>query len=147
MNESPLKLETILVPVDFSATSEKTLACAVTLARRFRAKITLLHVVMPLPYPVDMQPVPGDQSMAVRSASRALDALAKKSVPAALRGRSIVSEGVPYETIFECARSGNADLVVIGTHGRSDFAHIFMGSTAERVVRHATCPVLVVRGR
>lgn len=60
---------------------------------------------------------------------------------------SLLTEGVPYERIVRAARSKRSDLIVIGTHGRTGFSRVFVGSVAERVVRLAPCPVLTVRGR
>jgi universal stress protein A len=56
-------------------------------------------------------------------------------------------KGVPYHEIVQAGQQFKADLIVLGTHGRTGLQHVFMGSTAERVVRHAACPVLVVRER
>jgi nucleotide-binding universal stress UspA family protein len=64
----------------------------------------------------------------------------KKGIPATV----VVTMGTPWNRIVGAAKSWNADLIVIGTHGRTGLKHALMGSTAERVVRHATCPVLVV---
>lgn len=145
MTEIPLKIEVILVPIDFSATSEKALRYAVMMARSFRARIVLLHVVTPLPYPVDMAWVPGGVQLALGPARKKLALLEKECIPEANRKPPVVRSGVPHEVIADYARRAKVDLVVMGTHGHSDLAHIFMGSTAERVVRHARCPVLVVR--
>jgi nucleotide-binding universal stress UspA family protein len=60
-------------------------------------------------------------------------------------GRVLV--GLPFQTIIEAARAADVDLIVMGTHGRTGFSHLLLGSVAERVVRHAPCPVLVVRER
>ena len=145
MKDSPLKVETILVPTDFSATAEKALAYAAALARRFRARISLLHVITPLPYPVDMLYVPADQSLAISPARKKLDALAKAFIPSAQRGAMVARMGVPHETIADYDRSEKMDLIVIGTHGRSGLKHLLLGSIAERVVQKAPCPVLTVK--
>lgn len=138
-------MKSILVPIDFSATSRKALKYAIDLAHGFGARITLLHVVIPLPYPVDMSWDPSGLNMALGPVRKQLTALADELIPSDLRGDEVVEMGAPYEAIADHARRQKVDLIVIGTHGRSDFGHILMGSTAERVVRHAPCPVLVVR--
>ena len=71
----------------------------------------------------------------------------KAGVKAELVEKILVRNGVPFREITDAARTLKVDLIVISTHGYSGLAHVFMGSTAERVVRHAECPVLVVRGR
>jgi nucleotide-binding universal stress UspA family protein len=142
---SPLKIGTILAPTDYSATSIKAIAYAVSLAMRCESKITLLHVLTPLPYPADMAYMPLGQGFPMEPSRTELELFAKRTVPEALLGGIAVRVGVPHETITEFARTEKADLIVIGTHGHSDFAHVFLGSTAERVVRHAPCPVLVLR--
>jgi universal stress protein A len=140
-----VKIGSILAPVDFSETSKKALADAVAFARTFKARITVLHAIQPLPYPADMTYVPLGQGFPVEPVSRELDALVHAAVPKELLAAAVVRLGVPHEVITEYAKEADVDLIIIGTHGRSDLAHVFLGSTAERVVRHATCPVLVVR--
>lgn len=140
-----VKIGTILVPVDFSETSKKALADAVAYARIFKARIILLHAIQPLPYPADMTYVPLGQGFPVEPLGRELEEFARGAVPKHLMGGCFVRLGVPHDVITEYAKKAGIDLIVIATHGRSDLAHVFMGSTAERVVRHAPCPVLVVR--
>jgi universal stress protein A len=140
-----VKIGTILAPVDFSDASKEALADAVAFARVFKARIVLLHAIQPLPYPADMTYVPLGQGFPVEPVSRELEELARVAVPKAMLAGAVVRLGVPHEVITDYAKEAGVDLIIIGTHGRSDLAHVFMGSTAERVVRHATCPVLVVR--
>ncbi|MDD5200441.1 MAG: universal stress protein [Terrimicrobiaceae bacterium] len=140
-----MKVGTILAPTDFSDTSKKALEYTVSLARQFKSKITLLHAITPLPYPADMTYVPLGQGFPVEPVRKKLNGIAESAIPAELLGEVVVRLGTPHEVITEFARESGMDLIVIGTHGCTDLSHIFMGSTAERVVRHATCPVLVVR--
>ena len=70
-----------------------------------------------------------------------------KAKAAGVRARGFLLEGVPHEQIVRIAKSRRADLVVMGTHGRSGLAKLFLGSVAGRVVAAAPCPVLTVRGR
>jgi nucleotide-binding universal stress UspA family protein len=142
---SPLKIGTILAPTDYSATSIKAIAYAVSLAMRCESKITLLHVIAPLPYPADMAYLPLGRGFPMEPSRKELELFAKRTVPEALLDEVAVRVGVPHETITEFARTAKTDLIIMGTHGHSDFTHVFMGSTAERVVRHAPCPVLVLR--
>jgi len=143
----PLKLRRILVPLDFSGHSRQALKAAVPLARRYGGKITLVHVVPP---PVALSPLPGggqylvprDNDGAVSAAKAHLDGLATKLVPRELLERTLVREGSAYHEITSAARTLKIDLIVIATHGHSGLRRVLIGSTAERVVRHAHCPVL-----
>jgi nucleotide-binding universal stress UspA family protein len=76
-----------------------------------------------------------------------LTSLVAKAKKAGVRARTILLEGVAHEQIARAARSKRADLVVLGTHGRTGLARFFLGSVAGRVVSSATCPVLTVRGK
>ena len=76
-----------------------------------------------------------------------LTALARKAKQASVRVKSLLLEGIPHESIARAARSKKADLLVIGTHGRTGLAKFFLGSVATRLVASASCPVLTVRGR
>jgi nucleotide-binding universal stress UspA family protein len=80
-------------------------------------------------------------------ARKELDALAAKAKKIGVRTSVLVSEGAPAERIAHLARSKRADLVVLGTHGRTGLARMFLGSVASRVISIATCPVLTVRGK
>jgi nucleotide-binding universal stress UspA family protein len=143
-----LGIERILVPIDFSASAEKALRYAVSFARQFEAKITLLHV-RPVPYytgelggyatvfPVNEPPAEKVQAR--------LDADVKRLVPPEMRARTLLRIGAAYDEICKAARDAKADLIIIATHGHTGLKHVLLGSTAERVVRHAPCPVLVVR--
>lgn len=143
-----LGIERILVPIDFSASAEKALRYAVSFARQFAAKITLLHV-RPVPYyggelggyptvfPVSEPPAEKVQAR--------LDADLKRLVPPEMRARTLLRIGAAYDEICRAAQDAKTDLIIIATHGHTGLKHVLLGSTAERVVRHAPCPVLVVR--
>jgi universal stress protein A len=142
-----LKLKSILVPLDFSAASEKALTYAVPLAKQFGAKITLLHVAALELYPNDFGFIPVDDAKFNRKAKERLELLGARVIAPELLERTLVRKGVPFHEITNAAKQLHADLIVINTHGYTGLKHVFMGSTAERVVRHAPCPVLVVRER
>lgn len=142
-----LKLNSILVPIDFSKISQKALDYAVPLAKQFGAKITLLHAIEPPPYSIDRTYVPMGEGFPTGPMKEELDAFAKKMIEPELLKDVIVQVGTAFEVITNVARDFKADLIVITTHGRTGLKHVFMGSTAERVVRHAPCPVFVVRKR
>lgn len=142
-----LKLATILVPLDFSKESEKALRYAVTFAEQFGARLILLNVVEPLPF-ADLGAIPlVMENEAVMNVCRTkLDGVvARHSIPEAMIEKRLVRPGQAFREISEAARTLKADLIIISTHGYTGFQHALLGSTAERVVRHAPCPVLVVR--
>jgi len=142
---SLLNLKSILVPFDFSNPSEKALAYAIQFAEQFHAGIHLLHVVAPVMYPPDAGFVPIEEPKLLAASKTRLSALAHEVIPPERLSKIEVRIGNPYWEISQCARDLPADLIVIATHGYTGFKHVIMGSTAERVVRHAPCPVLVVR--
>jgi universal stress protein A len=140
-----LKFKSILVPIDFSKISWKALDYAVPLAKHFGAKITLLHAIEPPPYSADLTYVPMGEGFPTGPMKKELDALAKNTIEPELLKTVLVRVGTAFEVITNVAHDCEADLIVITTHGHTGFKHVFMGSTAERVVRHAPCPVFVVR--
>jgi nucleotide-binding universal stress UspA family protein len=145
----PLNIASILVPTDFSPPSFKALKYAAALARQFEAKITLLYVLEPVVMPdFAAFPLAMDEDKVIRNAEVELKALpAKQGIDGALVERAVVRSGSPHREITAAAFSLKVDLIVISTHGRKGLAHTLVGSTTERVVRHAPCPVLVVRER
>lgn len=142
-----LQIRHILVPMDFSDFARQALRHAIPLATGFGAKITLLHVVELPVYPTEMGTVVVHQERTAGASRKELAALGEKLIPASLRGRVLVCMGRPYEEIARTARRLKADLIVLTTHGYTGLKHVLLGSTAERVVRHAPCPVLTVRGK
>lgn len=138
----------ILVPIDFSASSLKAMTYAVPFARRFGGKLVLLHVVEPIATPDFAAAFPlalsNDQMKA--NASRQLRRLGEQlEVEPELIDSLIVRLGRSYHEITETARAMAVDMIIISTHGHTGLKHVLFGSTTERVVRHAPCPVLVVR--
>jgi universal stress protein A len=137
----------IVCPVDFSAGSERALEKAEELARALGAEIELLHVyqlpVLALPEaPVTVSPT--FVADLTDRAERALKPLAEKIRAHGLTVGTRLMEGHPAEVITSRARDLEASMIVMGTHGKSGFRRFLLGSTAERVVRMATVPVLTV---
>lgn len=141
-----IKLRRILVPVDFSDSSRKALAYAASLGRQFSAQILLLHVSEILSPPPNILLPSAEQlnDAAVEDAKKRLGEW-KSDLEPRLTVRTEVLRGGAAEQIVSHAKATEADLVIMGTHGRKGISHLVMGSTAERVVRHAPCPVMVVR--
>jgi nucleotide-binding universal stress UspA family protein len=141
----------ILVAVDFSPASEEAGAHARRLAALSDAELVLTHVVPEAPRLVG-GPLTRERLAEVHTALRrwADDKLTKWAETARPEGRRVrlaVRIGVPYEEIVDLATDERADLVVIGTQGRTGIPRALLGSVAERVVRLAPCPVLSVRAR
>jgi universal stress protein A len=144
-----LHLNKILVPIDFSDTSQKACQYALRFAEQFGCEIVLLHVVervrlvVGAPLALEVFPEPEDDSIAAR---KALAAIVRKTHGSG--GEQLTSEvrsGHAPNEIIKAAKDLDVDLIVIATHGYTSWRHLCIGSTAERVVRTAPCPVLVVR--
>ena len=145
---SLLTVKSILVPIDFSTHSESALLYAARFAGQFGAKLTLLHVIQPIFAPEAVAVLAMEKDGAAKAARKQLEATRTKlGVAPRLVERLLVRIGAPFHEISEAAKSLKVDLVVIATHGHTGLKHVLLGSTAERVVRHAPCPVLVVRLR
>ena|SRR5579862_5996885 len=148
-SHAPLSLKQILVPVDFSDCSVNALDYALALGEKLGTKLTLLHVVEPAVYQDNylMAPTGLDEN------NQNLVAAGRERL-ATLRAR-VTTHGLPVETlvrmgraqseISDTAKAIGSDLIVMGTHGHGGLKQVLLGGTAERVVRHAPCPVLTVR--
>jgi nucleotide-binding universal stress UspA family protein len=141
----------ILHATDFSTASRKAFAQAVDLARKDRARLWIAHVLISVgPIGVDGYATPRmyeEMEAAIRkSASRRLERLVARARKSGARCEGMLVLGLPSDEILRVARRYRADLIVLGTHGRSGAARFFLGSVASRVVAGAPCPVLTVRG-
>jgi universal stress protein A len=150
-----LRLQLILVPTDFSDSAEHALKYAVRLGKPFKATIFVLHVFHLQEYLAllsDRDQVDSGTASEVLEAARnraanKLEELVRRSEDKEVALLPILLVGVPFEEIVGCAAERNVDLIVMPTHGRTGIAHLLLGSTAERVISHSVCPVLVVRTR
>ena len=142
-------LNRILVPLDFSGKSRQALEFAVPLAKQYGAKIFLIHVVEPVynypPYPGGIGASMVKPNPLAEVAKDTLSTMAAELVPPELLGKLLVRVGSAYDEIVNAAEELDADLIALTTHGRTGLKHALLGSTAERVVRHAHCAVLAVR--
>ena len=147
------RIRTILHPTDFSRASAPAFKRAVQMAKDNRAQLLILHVLAPAsPMLMTDGYVPpkvyDDMEAAARAeAQKQLRRLVEKAKHSGARVKPILLEGIAHERIIQAARSRKADLVVIGTHGRTGFARFFLGSVASRVLAISPCPVLTVRGK
>jgi nucleotide-binding universal stress UspA family protein len=146
----PFKLKKILVPIDFSNISKNSLPLATFLAVRFDAELILLHVVQKLPidYLLGRELMNEMITPLMKQAEADLERMAGSLRKATgVNVSAVVRDGTPFEEICHAAETFGADLIVLTTHGYTGLKHVWLGSTAERVVRHAHCPVLAVRER
>lgn len=146
------RLRRILHPSDFSSASGAAFGRAVAMAKANRAQLLLVHVLAP------SVPIAGEGYMSPKVyedleasahayGQKRLSALQAKARKAGVKAVTLLLDGVAHERIARAAKSKKADLIVIGTHGRTGFAKFFLGSVASRVVAVAPCPVLTVRGK
>ncbi len=139
----------VLVPIDFSDYSKSALRYAVNFAKSFNAEIILIYVVEPVIYPPDFSmgqiAMPSINTEWDDRAKDELQKLAKSEIIGAVKVKTIIKTGKPFVEIIETAKEENVDLIIIATHGHSGVEHILFGSTAEKVVRKAPCPVLTLR--
>jgi universal stress protein A len=142
-----LKVKVIVVPVDFSVASKEALKYASKLAAGFGAVLRVIHVVETAPFLNDLPNVvlTRSETEMAKEALVKLQALAQDEIDELIPVQPEVRIGKPYREIIGAAKVLGADLIVIATHGYTGLKHALLGSTAERVVQHAPCPVLVVR--
>lgn len=139
----------VLVPIDFSDYSKNALRYAVQFAKQFKAKIFLVYVVEPMIYPADFSmgqvAIPSMDADVQTRAEEELQNLAKSLVDKSTEVETIIRTGKPFVEIIETANEKDIDLIIIATHGHTGVEHLLFGSTAEKVVRKAPCPVLTLR--
>lgn len=150
-NQRAVSFRKILVPVDFSKCSESALNYAKGFASQHGSELILLHVVEPLVYPAEfgypsLGAIPSQTNYEQAGRMR-LARLHKQMATTGVKANAKLRVGQPYYEITRAAKELRADLIIISTHGHTGLKHVFLGSTAERVVRHAECPVLTLRCR
>ena len=139
----------ILLPTDFSKISDNSVAHGAALAEQYGAEVILLHAVEPFVQPVEFiidVPVTKESHMApVEEAKKRLKVKKEALEARGIKTKVVVHIGKPWPLIVETAAKTKANLIVLPTHGHTGLKHALLGSTAERVVQHAPCSVLVVR--
>ena len=142
-------IKTILFPTDFSQGARAAMDHAVSLARDYNAKLVLLYVIQDIsiaewyiPSSLSVTDLVEDMQ---KSAWKEMDKWGAEASAKVKEVEKMVERGVPFVEIIKTAKEKGADLIVIGTHGRTGIDHMLFGSTAEKVVRKAPCPVLTVR--
>ena len=136
----------ILVPVDFSEHSQKALRYALAFAKQFDAEVTLVHVVEQMAYPGDwMYPPLAVTDFAMEKREQVLARLRALDAGSGVKTKHVVRLGRAWQEVIEIARETKADMIILATHGYTGIKHVLLGSVAEKIVRHAPCPVLSVR--
>lgn len=146
-----MNIRSILMPTDFSECADSALPYATSLARQMGARLICLHVIEALMPPVGYAPVAETiptldiNEQLEESATRELPKLVAREECAGLDVEEVLAHGESASEIVRVAKEREVDLIVISSHGRTGLGRILFGSTAESVVRHAHCPVLVVK--
>lgn len=146
-----MDVTSILLPTDFSECARHAVPAAARLARLFGARVVCLHVVEPVVQPVGWTPLaepPPSAELGERleeSAARDLPAFSKSAEFEGLDVEDLIARGDPAAEIVRAAEERGCGMIVISSHGRTGLGRMLFGSTAESVVRHARCPVLVVK--
>jgi nucleotide-binding universal stress UspA family protein len=146
-----MQIRSILLPTDFSECGNYALSFAASLARKFGASIICVHVIEPMVPTVGYSgmteplPIADISDQLESSAERELPKFAEGVEFAGLEMEEVIVHGEAASEIVRVAKERNVDLIVVSSHGRTGLGRILFGSTAEAVVRHASCPVLVVK--
>ncbi|WKZ68205.1 MAG: universal stress protein [Melioribacteraceae bacterium] len=139
----------ILVPIDFSDYSKRALRYAIDFAKQFNSELSLVSVIEPMIYPADFSmgqvAIPATDQNLTERVETELETLEKNEIGSELKSKRIIKTGKPFYEIIETAREEDVDLIIIATHGHTGVEHLLFGSTAEKVVRKAPCPVLTLR--
>ena len=142
-------ISTILVAVDFSDSSDNAFQMALSMAKKFAAKLIVLHVINE---PVDLRGfyVPHIsfeklEEEIEEGASKMMESFCRQNIVDFEDYECAIVPGLPYEQIIEQATEKSADMIILGTNGRTGLDHVLFGSTAEKVVRKSPYPVLTVR--
>lgn len=150
INPGPaLKFQRILFPFDFSDLAEQALEKATAIAARNNSSLTLVHVVEPIVHGIGFALVPPEMdAINLREMARAqkrLQPIRSDVMAAGVKCRTVARLGRTWRGIVQTAEELKTDLIVMATHGRTGLDHALLGSTAERVVQHAPCSVLILR--
>ena len=147
------QIRRILHATDFSKASARALDEAVSLAKQNHAELLVVHVVEPAGQYAAGEDFGGAElymkleEAAEQDAQRSMQKLMGKLKQARVNAKSVLLKGLAHEQIVKTAKSRKANMIVIGTHGRTGLSKFFMGSIAGRVVSLASCPVVTVRGK
>jgi nucleotide-binding universal stress UspA family protein len=145
------EIKRILFATDFSENSKWAFTYALSFARKYDATLYILHVIQPPSYPLGMYAEISFDAMDEfsrnmgQAAEKEMKNLRETELGDFTNYEILIITGTPFLEIIKAAREKEVDLIVLGTHGRTGLDHVLFGSTAEKVVRKAPCPVLSVR--
>jgi nucleotide-binding universal stress UspA family protein len=140
------RIGNILVPVDFSECAQTAVRYALGMASQFHAEVTLVHVVEQIIYPGDwMYPPLAMSDFAAEKRDQVLEKMQALVSEPSGKVNYVVRVGRAWQEVTDLAKETKADLLVLATHGYTGLKHVLLGSVAEKIVRHAPCPVLTVR--
>lgn len=144
-----IKIERILFPTDFSPCAKHALKYALDLAAERGAKLYILHVIPRLNVPIGTGgitfPVSKLYDDMEREAKKNIHHLVPRRFLEKIKVENVIVRGTPFQEIMKASKKYDIDLITIATHGRTGISHALLGSTAEKVVRTAPCPVLCVK--
>jgi nucleotide-binding universal stress UspA family protein len=144
---SRIAISKILLATDFSAQSQSALKCAISLAKRYESNLFLVHTISEEALLTAEEVWPALLDTAQRNAEKSMAQLEQDKDLQSLPHEVVMSAGETWEVLSRLVSDQNIDLIVMGTHGSGGIDKLMLGSTAEKVVRHATCPVLTVGPR
>ena len=144
-----MEFKKILFTTDFSESSQFALPYAIDVATKYKAQLTLVHVIEPIVTPVDFAwgtyNYPDIEKQVNTYAEDSLKKIVDENIPADLQSEVVILYGKPWREVVTYAKENEMDLIVIATHGLSGLSHAIYGSTAEKVIRKSPCPVLTIR--
>jgi nucleotide-binding universal stress UspA family protein len=142
-----IDLKKILVAVDFSKESTLAAKFAVSLAQEFKSKLYVLHAFTPLHagVAVEMPDFESYQREIIKKTKEDLRLVIPEKIKEMIEVEELIEIGPAYHVIVEKAQDLDVDVIVLATQGRTGLAHMLLGSVAEKVVRHAPCPVFAIR--
>jgi len=145
-------IKKILHATDFSKASARALQEAIKLAKDHHAQLLVVHVIEPTPYVAGGEFGGAEvytklEDMTRQNAQSSMSKLIERLKKSKIKAESLLLRGSSHEQIVKAAKNKKADMIVIGTHGRTGLSKLFMGSVAGKVVALAACPVLTVRGK
>ncbi|MBI4835018.1 MAG: universal stress protein [Planctomycetes bacterium] len=146
-----IRIKNILVPTDFSSLSDKALSHAIDIAQKYGARVYVIHVVdviqqCSVDYCIDVDIMQRLEREAISHAKESIQKqLNKLSMPKGLEIEPDVKQGTAYLTILKEQDEMKIDLIVVGAHKKKRFINYFLGSVADKIIRGASCPVLVVK--